>query len=46
MKVRPGFDLVPSAAILGHGRLHRPWLWLWLFRHCSRLLLLRYGNVS
>src|SRR5271169_6407505 len=38
LQVRAGIDLVPSAAVLGHGRLHRLWLWLWLFRHCSRLL--------
>jgi hypothetical protein len=34
--MRPGIDMVPSAAVLGHG-LRQP-LWLWLFRHYSRLL--------
>src|SRR3984893_12789792 len=36
MQMRPGIDLMPSVAVLGHGLLHP--LWLWLFRHHSRLL--------
>src|SRR5207302_9389547 len=36
VQVRSGIDLVPSIAVLGHGLLHRPWLWL--FRLHSRLL--------
>src|SRR6516162_7528201 len=35
MQMRPGIDVMPSAAILGHCLLHP--LWLWLFRHHSRL---------
>jgi hypothetical protein len=31
MQMRPGLDVVPSAAVLGHRLLHA--LWLWLFRH-------------
>ena len=31
MQMRPGIDLMPPAAVLGHGLLHP--LWLWLFRH-------------
>src|SRR5207244_7085113 len=38
MQMRPGIDLVPSVAVLGHRLLHSPWLWLWLFRHHPRLL--------
>jgi hypothetical protein len=34
--MRPSIDLVPSAAVFGHSLLHP--LWLWLFRHLSRLL--------
>ena len=33
MQMLPGIDLVPSAAVLGHGLLHSLWLWLVLFRH-------------
>jgi hypothetical protein len=36
MQMRPGIDLVPSIAVLGHGLLHR--LRLWLFRLHLRLL--------
>src|SRR5439155_18609710 len=36
MQIWPGIDMVPSAALLGHGLLHP--LWLWLLRHHSRLL--------
>jgi hypothetical protein len=32
MQMRPGIDLVPSAAVFGHGLLLHA-LWLWLFRH-------------
>jgi len=28
MQMRPGIDVVPSAAVLGHGLLHPLWLWL------------------
>jgi len=31
MQMRPGIDLVSSAAVLGHGLLHPLWLWLALF---------------
>jgi len=31
VQMRPGTDLVPSGAVLGHGLLHP--LWLRLFRH-------------
>jgi hypothetical protein len=31
MQMRPGVDVAPSAAVLGHGLLHP--LWLRLFRH-------------
>jgi hypothetical protein len=34
MQMRPGIDLVPSAAVFGHGLLLHA-LWLWLFRHRS-----------
>jgi hypothetical protein len=36
MQMRPRIDVVPSAAVFGHGLLHP--LWLCLFRHHLRLL--------